>query len=159
MRAAMMGTLVATAVACTLSACALEDNAAESGQIVRDTGSEQQALGDLGARPAEASPRGCSRGDFCAYSAEGEQGSLLLAVAGNWSGSISGVGSVFNNGVPFPGADHIQLDWNFGGVGWTQCVHYNPGPGQYKIDFVGVQIVRARWRGECGAGEDVSHRR
>lgn len=97
----------------------------------------------------EASPPGCNRGAFCAYRGMDQTGTLLLETQGNWSGSISGVRSVFNNGVPWPGADHIQLDWNFNGSRWTECIHYNPGPGEYKINFVGVQIVRARWRGEC----------
>jgi hypothetical protein len=148
---ATMGTLVVIAVTATLSACALEEDVTASGELV--------LLRDPDATLAQASPSGCHRGDFCAYSLVAEQGRLLLRAPGNWSGSISDVGSIFNNGVPFPGADHVQLDWNINGLGWTRCIHYNPGPGVYNIDFVGIQVVRVRWRGECGPGEDQSHRR
>ncbi|WP_349636874.1 hypothetical protein [Streptomyces sp. 549] len=73
----------------------------------------------------------------------------MVRSAGGWSGSAA-VGSVFNNGVPYPGADHIQLTWTYNGSTWTRCLHYNPGPGQYKINFTsGVVIKSARWRGEC----------
>ncbi|MER5887591.1 peptidase inhibitor family I36 protein [Streptomyces sp. NPDC001941] len=98
---------------------------------------------------AEPSPPGCPRGNFCAYSGGGQSGALLLKTAGNWSGRIDEVRSVFNNGVRYPGADHVQARWQYNGSNWERCVHYNPGPGEYKIDFVGVTLTGATWRGEC----------
>lgn len=78
----------------------------------------------------ERSPRGCNRGAFCACSAPGLVGPLVLETQGNWSGTTQLPGSVFNNGVPWPGADHVQLDFDHGGgPRHTLCI---------------------RWRGECG---------
>ncbi|MFD8964913.1 peptidase inhibitor family I36 protein [Streptomyces sp. NPDC059568] len=98
---------------------------------------------------AEPNPPGCPKQYFCAYSGEGQSGSLLLKTAGNWSGSVAGVRSVFNNGVRFVGGDHVQLSWRFNGRDWGQCFHYNPGPGEYKANFVGVTVTKVVWRGEC----------
>lgn len=106
-------------------------------------------------RAAEPDPPGCPKGYFCAYSGTNQTGTRLLRTWGNWSGRISGVQSVFNNGLPCGGCDHVQLNWEYLGNGWTRCIHYNPGPGQYKINFVGVTITRVVWRGECGPGEDT----
>ena len=101
------------------------------------------------AASAEANPPGCGKGYFCIYSGEDETGTLVKKTYGNWSGSVSGR-SVFNNGVPDPGADHIQLTWTYNGSTWSDCLHYNPGPGEYKWNFVsGVVFKKAVWRGEC----------
>jgi hypothetical protein len=104
---------------------------------------------------AEPNPPNCPREYFCAYSGTNQSGSLLLRTAGNWSGSIGGVRSVFNNGVPWPGADHVQLTYRLSsgpvqGSIRTRCIHYNPGPGQYKVNFDATQLIlRVVWRGEC----------
>jgi hypothetical protein len=100
---------------------------------------------------AEPNPPGCPRGSFCAYWGPNQTGPLLLADDGNWSGQIAGVESVFNNGTAWPGADHIQLAYRERGVNKSVCIHYNPGPGAYKMNFAfpGVTITSARWRGEC----------
>ncbi|MGW6914275.1 peptidase inhibitor family I36 protein [Kitasatospora sp. NPDC054939] len=101
------------------------------------------------AASAEPNPPGCPKGNFCAYSGENQTGSLLISTPGNWSGTVGGVRSVFNNGNPDPGADHIQLTWQYSGNTFGECIHYNPGPGNYKINFVGVTVKSATWRGEC----------
>jgi hypothetical protein len=98
---------------------------------------------------AEANPPGCGKGYFCAYSGPDQTGRLLLKVAGNWSGSL-GVGSIFNNGVRYPGADHVDVTSYVGGQPSTDCFHYNPGPGRYKANAeAGLTITRVVWRGEC----------
>ncbi|MEG8274871.1 peptidase inhibitor family I36 protein [Streptomyces sp. AHA2] len=98
---------------------------------------------------AEPNPPGCEKGYFCIYAGEGQTGQLLVKSEGNWSGSVSGR-SVFNNGVEFPGEDHIQLTWTYNGGTYEDCLHYNPGPGDYKWDFTsGVVFTKAVWRGEC----------
>ncbi|MFK4116976.1 peptidase inhibitor family I36 protein [Streptomyces longwoodensis] len=98
---------------------------------------------------AEADPPGCPKEYFCIYAGEGQTGQLLLKTQHSWTGSISGR-SVFNNGIPYPNADHIQLTWTYQGNTYEQCVHYNPGPGEYKFDFYeGVTFTKATWRGEC----------
>jgi hypothetical protein len=103
-----------------------------------------------GPSSADPNPPGCPPGNFCAYANFNQTGALKLKVAGNWSGTITGVGSVFNNGVPFPGADHVDLTYKFpGGNFRVQCVHYNPGPG-HKVNFgEDVVITKVVWRGEC----------
>lgn len=98
---------------------------------------------------AEPNPPGCGKGNFCIYSGANQTGRLLVKAAGNWSGSVSGH-SVFNNGNRYPGADHISLTWTYNSRTWTDCFHYNPGPGKYKANFVdGVVFKKATWRGEC----------
>lgn len=98
---------------------------------------------------AEASPPGCAKGYFCAYSGANQTGRLLLAVPGNWSGNLA-VGSIFNNGVRYPGADHVDVTSYLGGQPSTDCFHYNPGPGRYKANAEpGLTITRVVWRGEC----------
>lgn len=107
---------------------------------------------------AAAAPSGCDRGAFCAYTGYGGTGVLVLERQGNWSGSVGGVAHVFNNGRPFPGADHVQFDWLWpDGTPDTLCIHYSPGPGTFAWDFdpAGIRATRVRWRGECGPGEDV----
>ncbi|MFS8197492.1 peptidase inhibitor family I36 protein [Streptomyces sp. CWNU-52B] len=109
-------------------------------------------LGVVGVAPtasAEANPAGCGKGYFCAYSGANQSGQLVLKVAGNWSGSVA-VGSIFNNGVVFPGADHVDVTSFVGGQPSTDCFHYNPGPGRYKANAeAGLTITRVVWRGEC----------
>jgi hypothetical protein len=57
-------------------------------------------------------------------------GPPLVSTPGNWWGMTPGVGSVFNNGVPYPGADHIQLAFGWpDGTVQEVCIHYSPGPG------------------------------
>lgn len=98
---------------------------------------------------AEANPPGCGKGYFCAYSGPNQTGRLVLKVAGNWSGNL-GVGSIFNNGVRYPGADHVDVTSYLGGQPSTDCFHYNPGPGRYKANAEsGLTITRVVWRGEC----------
>ncbi|MFE5918008.1 peptidase inhibitor family I36 protein [Streptomyces sp. NPDC056468] len=98
---------------------------------------------------AEANPPGCGKGYFCAYSGANQTGRLVLKVAGNWSGNLA-VGSIFNNGVVYPGADHVDVTSFLGGQPSTDCFHYNPGPGKYKANAEpGLTITRVVWRGEC----------
>jgi hypothetical protein len=100
----------------------------------------------------EPSPPGCDTGAFCAYERwpQNGYGALQLETQGNWVGGAGWVTFVFNNGVRWPGADHVQLGWVWGdGTIQETCVHYNPGPG-HKISFgAPVIITRVFWRGEC----------
>ncbi|MFJ9623530.1 hypothetical protein [Streptomyces sp. NPDC101181] len=98
---------------------------------------------------AEPDPSGCPKENFCIYAGEGQTGTVLVRTPNNWTGSVSGK-SFFNNGIPFPNEDHIQLTWTYGGRTHEKCFHYNPGPGEYKADFLGgVVFTKATWRGEC----------
>ncbi|GAA4798838.1 hypothetical protein [Streptomyces ziwulingensis] len=98
---------------------------------------------------AEPDPSGCPKENFCVYAGEGQTGAVVLRVTDDWTGGVSGR-SVFNNGIPFPEADHIQLTWTYNGGTWEDCLHYNPGPETYKLDFApGVTFTKVVWRGEC----------
>ncbi|MFC7912323.1 peptidase inhibitor family I36 protein [Streptomyces nigra] len=98
---------------------------------------------------AEADPPGCGKEYFCAYSGENQTGRLVLKTKGNWSGSVA-FRSAFNNGVRFPGADHVDVTYTVDGGTETACLHYNPGPGAYKANAVaGTRVVKVVWRGEC----------
>jgi hypothetical protein len=98
---------------------------------------------------AEPNPPGCPKEYFCAYSGPDETGQLVLKTAGNWTGSVA-FRSAFNNGVRFPGADHVDMTYAVDGGGETVCLHYNPGPGVYKGNAApGTRIVKVKWRGEC----------
>ncbi|WP_219825433.1 hypothetical protein [Nonomuraea typhae] len=101
---------------------------------------------------AEPSPPGCPKGYFCAWEPGSPPwtGRVVLKTWGNWSGNVT-TGSLFNNGIPQPGADHVQVNYDRFGTTWSECLHYNPGPGTYKLDF-GVayaEITSVTWRGEC----------
>ncbi|MEG3630816.1 hypothetical protein [Streptomyces poriticola] len=98
---------------------------------------------------AEPNPPGCGKGYFCAYSGYDQSGRLLLRTAGNWSGTIYNVRSTFNNGYAYPGADHIDQTYTYRGNTYTKCLHYNPGPGQYKANWADITLKNVRWRGEC----------
>jgi hypothetical protein len=61
---------------------------------------------------------------------------------------------VFNNGTPCNGCDHVEITYYYVYMNDYRCIHYNPGPGTYKMNWSGGMILKgAEWRGECGAGE------
>lgn len=98
---------------------------------------------------AEADPQHCPRGNVCAMEYNGVNDRTVVRTTGNWQGSVF-VKYVFNNGYPSPGADHIQATWIWEGKPYSRCLHYNPGPGEYKISFPsGVTLTSLTWRGEC----------
>ncbi|MED7951092.1 peptidase inhibitor family I36 protein [Streptomyces sp. BE303] len=100
---------------------------------------------------AESSPSGCPRGYFCAYSGYYQSGAVLLKTSGNWSGTVYGVHSLFNNGYTDPGADHVDYRFLWGGGGpYTECLHFNPGPGDYKVNWGSeITLTGVTWRDEC----------
>lgn len=99
---------------------------------------------------AESNPADCPKGYVCAWSTTAYGGPALIKTTGNWQGGAQ-VGAVFNNGMPYPGADHIEATWVWEGKTWSRCLHYNPGPGEYKLTFpLGVLLTSLKWRGECG---------
>jgi hypothetical protein len=110
--------------------------------------------GVLGAAPtasAVPNPPGCEKGNFCIYSGPESTGQLVLKSTGNWSGRVTGR-SILNNGTPFPGFDHIQVDIIYPDTGSsdTTCLHYNPGPGAIGLTHHSNLIfTKVTWRGEC----------
>ncbi|MFJ8039430.1 peptidase inhibitor family I36 protein [Kitasatospora sp. NPDC096147] len=98
---------------------------------------------------AEGNPPGCPRGYFCAYTGENQTGTLALKTAGNWTGGVAGIRSVFNNGAYDPEQDHVQVGWRQYGQNYSDCLHFNPGPGAYKWNLNPVVLTSVTWRGEC----------
>lgn len=99
---------------------------------------------------AEASPPDCPTGNVCAWQTTAYYGRTILKTEGNWTGSLR-VGFIMNNGFRSPGSDHIQATWVFDGNTYDRCLHFNPGPGDYKLPFgpQGVELKSLTWRGEC----------
>ncbi|GAA2990878.1 hypothetical protein Sfulv_00830 [Streptomyces fulvorobeus] len=98
---------------------------------------------------AEPSPPDCPSGYFCAWSGPNQTGQLVVKTAGDWTGTEL-IQSIFNNGYPYPGADHVDVTINYNGYRDTFCVHHNPGPGQYKGNHAFyTAIIAVKWRGEC----------
>ncbi|MEU6714390.1 hypothetical protein ABZ897_23230 [Nonomuraea sp. NPDC046802] len=104
---------------------------------------------------AEPDPPHCPKGYWCLFTDEWLGGVPWYKSQGNWSGNIylssRGFLTIFNNGVPAPGKDHIQVKWLHSGRFWERCLHYNPGPGEYKmqIDKYDTFVKSVTWRGEC----------
>ncbi|GAA3020467.1 hypothetical protein GCM10020229_34580 [Kitasatospora albolonga] len=98
---------------------------------------------------AEPNPADCPKGYFCAWEGPDQTGRQVVRTAGNWTG-WAWYQSYFNNGYVSPGADHVDLHYNWQGLDGSFCVHYNPGPGNYKGSVSpGVVITGVVWRGEC----------
>jgi hypothetical protein len=110
--------------------------------------------------PAAAAALTCSSGYACVID---YNGNVLYRNAGN-TGSIAvrvpNAGYVWNNGYAYEGADHIQVYMRTpSGSRFTICLHYGP-----RVDgsnptigrlLAGETVTSWRWRGECGANEDV----
>jgi hypothetical protein len=117
----------------------------------------QAALEAAGTNSGPGAPPGCRAGDFCGTSGFSGTGTLLIRVPGESTRHFAGVFSVFNNGNKLPGLDHVQLDWTWpDGSRDTRCIHYNPGPGVFAVNFLDgpITVTRIHWRGECGPNED-----
>ncbi|MBL1120810.1 hypothetical protein JK364_52425 [Streptomyces sp. 110] len=103
---------------------------------------------------AEPSPPNCPSGNVCVFDSNTTtDGPAVIKTAGDWRGShqTSIVGStIFNNGTRQPGHDHIQATWVSNGRLYDRCLHFNPGPGDYKL-IIGdhATITSLTWRGEC----------
>ena len=112
------------------------------------------------AAPQAAAASTCSSGHACVVD---YNGTVLYRNAGN-TGNIAvrvpNAGYVWNNGYAQQGADHIQVYMRAPtGARFTMCLHYGP-----KVDgnnptigrlLAGETVTSWRWRGECGANEDV----
>ncbi|NIK55906.1 hypothetical protein [Kribbella shirazensis] len=110
----------------------------------------------------------CNSGSACVYWSNADGGSVLkYQNAGNATISLpTGVygGWVRNNGVRYPGADHITVTTRLGTVRWAICLHYGalnftPGSGVNTAARLeaGEVVTGWRWRGECAPGEDRWH--
>ncbi|MFF2852088.1 peptidase inhibitor family I36 protein [Streptomyces sp. NPDC058001] len=112
---------------------------------------------------AEGNPPDCPKGYFCMYSGANQSGKLLKKVSGDWGGYVEGINSVFNNGNPCNGCDHVYfLHWPGIGNNYTRCFHFNPGPGQYKANISGAIGKGVKWgvnapeRASSGTGQSAN---
>ncbi|MEV0791488.1 hypothetical protein [Kribbella sp. NPDC050459] len=113
-----------------------------------------------------ASAATCNAGSACVYQTlSNGSSSLRYQNAGNATISLTTGpygGWVWNNGVRYPGADHITLTTTYGGYRWRICLHYGPADqnqGTGKTTAAALQpgevVTGWRWRGECASGEDI----
>ncbi|WP_156724604.1 peptidase inhibitor family I36 protein [Streptomyces apocyni] len=89
----------------------------------------------------------CPKGAFCMYTGQNQTGTMYARYS-NWSGTLYNIKSVYNNGHPQPGYDHVNFTWKYQGRTYTKCFHY-PFDTPYKLNYVGVTAKKVVWRGEC----------
>ena len=102
----------------------------------------------------------CTSGYACVLDYDGVVLYRNAVNTGNIAVRVPNAGYVWNNGYSQPGADHIQVYMRAPtGARFTMCLHYGP-----KVDgnnptigrlLAGEVVTSWRWRGECGANEDV----
>lgn len=99
---------------------------------------------------AEPNPPGCPKGYVCVLNGSGTTVKKFAGDWGGWHTFGADGGSVFNNGYPYPGADHIQVNWMTKDERFfTKCLHYNPGGG-HSLPLPPYSTVQSlKWRGEC----------
>ncbi|WP_433163255.1 hypothetical protein [Kribbella sp. CA-247076] len=142
----------------------------------RSTGRTRRALTAVGAvlgitvagaiaTAPPASAESCGAGNTCFYWTNTNGTSTLKYKS---AGNVNGIlhpgprgGWVWNNGVRYPGADHITLTTSINGSRWRICLHY--GPADFNLGTGGTTAARIgqgeivtgwTWRGECAPGED-----
>ncbi|MFF7073187.1 peptidase inhibitor family I36 protein [Streptomyces pseudovenezuelae] len=98
---------------------------------------------------ASAAQEDCPRGYVCVWNNDVAWGQPTWKSTGNLYDLHSNQGmTIVNNGVPWPGADHIWIDVTAPGGNVRECLHY---PGDLNAShFVGsVTLHSAVWGGEC----------
>lgn len=113
---------------------------------------------------ATLAPPNCEPGYACIVNGSG---SVVYKNAGNVNNfyyAPDGGGYVWNNGVRYPGLDHIQLYTIIGDRRYTICLHYGREPVFVQPEptagvlVPGEAVTSWRWRGECIGDEDTWHR-
>lgn len=90
----------------------------------------------------------CPSGAFCMYTGSNQTGTMYPKY-GNWSGTIPGIKSVYNNGNPHPGYDHVNFTYTYNGNTFTHCFHYQGDDTPYKKNYVGVTAKKVVWHRAC----------
>jgi hypothetical protein len=108
------------------------------------------ATGVASSSPASAAAADCPRGDVCVWINSVAWGQPTWKSTGNLYNLHSDQGMyILNNGVRYPGAEHIWFDLTAQhGGNFTGCLHY---PNDPNVDiFLGpVTLHSAVWGGEC----------
>jgi hypothetical protein len=109
-------------------------------------------------------PPNCEPGYACIVNGSGHVVYKNAGNANNLNYTPDGGGYVWNNGVRYPGLDHIQLYTTIGTSRYTICLHYGREPVFAQpeptagILVSGETVTSWRWRGECIGDEDTWHR-
>lgn len=107
-------------------------------------------MGVASAPPASAAPADCPRGYVCVWNNDVAWGAPTWMSQGNLYNLHSEHGMyILNNGVRFPGADHIRFNLTAqAGGNFQGCLHY---PNDPNVDiFLGpVTLHSAEWGPEC----------
>ncbi|MEU8846575.1 peptidase inhibitor family I36 protein [Streptomyces sp. NPDC048564] len=107
------------------------------------------ATGVASAPSASAAVADCPRGYVCVWNNDVAWGEPTWKSTGNLYDLHSEHGMyIVNNGVPYPGADHIRFSVTAPGGNFQGCLHYPNDPN--TDNFVGpVTLHSAVWGGEC----------
>ncbi|MFF2011809.1 peptidase inhibitor family I36 protein [Streptomyces sp. NPDC058195] len=100
---------------------------------------------------ASAAAGDCPRGYVCVWDNSNYSGAPKWKSTGNLANLASSNGlSIINNGVSYPGADHIRykVTWA-GGQYSTGCLHYPPDSNGHSFRSGKMTMNYATWGGEC----------
>ncbi|MER5940410.1 peptidase inhibitor family I36 protein [Streptomyces sp. NPDC001928] len=109
------------------------------------------ATGVAMAPSASAAKSDCPRENVCVWNNTSFSGPPTWRSTGNLYNKHSTNGlSIFNNGVRYPGADHIwwRATWSTGQTS-SGCLHYPPDAGNSFSLYGNVTLNSAVWGGEC----------
>ncbi|MDH2392546.1 peptidase inhibitor family I36 protein [Streptomyces sp. HNM0663] len=109
------------------------------------------AAGVAVAPSAHAAKSDCPREYVCVWNNTSYSGKPTWKSKGNLANLKSSGGlSIFNNGVRYPGADHIwwKVTWSNGQTA-SGCLHYPPDSGNSITVSGSVTLNHAKWGGEC----------
>lgn len=100
---------------------------------------------------ASAAQSDCPRENVCIWNNTTFSGAPTWKSEGNLANLHGANGlSIFNNGVRYPGADHIwwRATWSNGQTA-SGCLHYPPDSGTSFVLYGNVTLKSAVWGGEC----------
>ncbi|MER5745945.1 peptidase inhibitor family I36 protein [Streptomyces sp. NPDC002225] len=100
---------------------------------------------------ASASTSQCPREYVCVWNNSSFSGAPTWKSKSNLSNLTSYNGlSIMNNGVSYPGADHIRykVTWSNGQYA-SGCLHYPSDPNTMTVSGGKVTLNYANWGGEC----------
>ncbi|MFE7468413.1 peptidase inhibitor family I36 protein [Streptomyces sp. NPDC057499] len=108
-------------------------------------------MGLTTAPSASAAVGDCPRAYVCVWDNTNYSGTPKWKSTGNLSNMWSTNGlSIVNNGVAYPGGDHIRYKFTpLVGPGGSGCLHYPPDSNKISLNWGKVNLDYARWGAEC----------
>ncbi|MGW0705455.1 peptidase inhibitor family I36 protein [Streptomyces sp. NPDC002643] len=119
--------------------------------VVLAAASSLLGVGLATAPTASAAPSDCPRSYVCVWDNMAADGLPRWKSQGNlYNMYLASSGTVINNGVAWPGADHIYVNFTRQSDGrvFNICLHYPPDTNRLSIAAAGT-INSATWGGEC----------